>query len=239
MKVLVTRPEPDATMVAKELRSRGHDPLIAPLVDVVEYQYSLPKAQQISACIVTSRNGIRALSRATDYRKFLLYVVGSGTEEEAKANGYTKIIVGPGDASGLCKKICKELSPDEGPLIHISGMHVSYDICDELSRYGYDAERIVLYDIKPKPELPYVAAKAFREKELDAILLFSPRIAHIFVKLVCDAGLQENAIHFDVFCLSRNVAETVRKLNWRKVYISKAPNQISILSLLGVSTRIG
>lgn len=239
MRVLITRPEPDATIVARELTSRGHDPLIAPLVDIVEYQNNLPKAQRISAYVVTSRNGIRALSRVTDYRKSLLYVVGSGTAEEAKANGYTKIIVGPGDASGLCKKICEELPPEEGLLIHISGRHLSYNICNELSSQGYDAERIILYDVKPKLELPYVAAKAFREKELDAILLFSPRIAQIFIELLCDADLQGNAIHFDVFCLSRNVAEIVARLNWRKVYISKAPNQISILSLLGVCTRIG
>ena len=81
MRLLVTRPEPDADETAARLTAMGHDVLVQPMLRIV----FAPPPEDIpepAALIATSRNGVRALAAwpaAAHWRETTLFVTGEGT----------------------------------------------------------------------------------------------------------------------------------------------------------------
>ena len=70
------------------------------------------------------------------------------------------------------------------------------------------------------------------EKKLSSVLLFSPRTAVIFYKLVFAEGITEKLNETTAFCLSEAVAKNISKLRWEKLVVAEFPNQSSLLSRL-------
>ena len=67
MRLLVTRPEPDATRQAERLAARGHEPVLAPLLAHRAGNRNVPlELDGAQALIVTSRNALRALASHRD-----------------------------------------------------------------------------------------------------------------------------------------------------------------------------
>src|SRR3954452_2213574 len=84
MRLLVTRPEPDATRTAQTLRGRGHEVLLAPLLSTqtVDAEFAGP----YGAILMTSANAARAIAahgRARELRALPAYVVGNRTADAA------------------------------------------------------------------------------------------------------------------------------------------------------------
>ena len=62
MRLLVTRPEPDAGREAEALAARGHEAVLAPLLKI-EFTRDVPlDFAGVQALIVTSRNALRAMA---------------------------------------------------------------------------------------------------------------------------------------------------------------------------------
>lgn len=82
MRILVTRPRQDAQPLAAELRERGHDVLVAPMLTIeaqaapADIETTLAQAQAI---LVTSLNGMRRLSEITTRRDLTIAAVGEST----------------------------------------------------------------------------------------------------------------------------------------------------------------
>ena len=92
MRVLVTRPEPDATRQAERLAARGHEPVLAPLLAIESATDTPPELEGAQALIVTSRNALRALASHPDLATALqlpLFAVGEATAKAATDLGFT------------------------------------------------------------------------------------------------------------------------------------------------------
>ena len=70
MRVLVTRPRPDAEAFAEALATRGHEALIEPLLEITLAEASaLPlELDAFQALLVTSANGLRAFAALPERR---------------------------------------------------------------------------------------------------------------------------------------------------------------------------
>ena len=79
MRVLVTRPRPDADRTAAELSARGHAHLVAPLFKVVIDADARIDLAGVQAVLVTSANGARALAAVTDRRDIHVLAVGDAS----------------------------------------------------------------------------------------------------------------------------------------------------------------
>ena len=66
MRVLVTRPEPDASDEVEALASRGHEGVKAPLLIIEPVKNVALELDTAQALIVTSRNALRALATHSD-----------------------------------------------------------------------------------------------------------------------------------------------------------------------------
>ena len=82
MRVLITRPEREATTLATALAERGHVPVIAPLFHLEILRPPAEFAADLFECqavLLSSANGARAFAEATEQRGKPILAVGDTT----------------------------------------------------------------------------------------------------------------------------------------------------------------
>jgi uroporphyrinogen-III synthase len=234
MRLLVTRPEPDATRQAMLLAARGHEPVLAPLLAIetaTEMPLELDGAQ---ALIVTSRNALRALATHRELAASLqlsLFAVGEATAKAAAELGFAKVVSGPGTGEGLSRLIADALDPNAGALVHLSGETVAFDLKSALQAKGFTLRQPVLYRAVAATRLPESALALLNAGELDGVILMSPRTAAIFAALVVRADALTQAARLDCYCLSAAVAQAVETLKARAI-VAARPTEEDVLALL-------
>jgi uroporphyrinogen-III synthase len=234
MRLLVTRPEPDATRQAMLLAARGHEPVLAPLLAIetaTEMPLELDGAQ---ALIVTSRNALRALATHRELAASLqlsLFAVGEATAKAAAELGFAKVVSGPGTGEGLSRLIADALDPNAGALVHLSGETVAFDLKSALQAKGFTLRQPVLYRAVAATRLPEGALALLNEGKLDGVILMSPRTAAIFAALVVRHEALTQASRLDCYCLSAAVAQAVEPLKARTI-VAARPSEEDILALL-------
>lgn len=228
MRIAVTRPEEDAGALRAKLEALGHEVVMVPLLTISPREdVTIPK-REWQAIAVTSANGIRALPEGHGLTPFRTLTVGPQSLKAALAEGFRAEAHG-GDVNGLARFIRKELEPKKGPIIYLSGAETAGDLEGQMRAAGFDCHRAVLYDAVPAASLGE-AEKPLRAGEIDAVLLYSPRSAKIWLQLAQDAGLLSAAGRIRNFCLSRNVASVLPE-GWAK-HVPETPDEQAMLALL-------
>jgi uroporphyrinogen-III synthase len=234
MRLLVTRPEPDATRQGMLLAARGHEPVLAPLLAIesaTEMPLELDGAQ---ALIVTSRNALRALATHRDLAassQLPLFAVGEATAKAAAELGFAKVTSGPGTGEGLSRLIADALDPNAGALVHLAGETVAFDLKSALQAKGFTLRQPVLYRAVAATRLPESALALLNAGKLDGVILMSPRTAAIFAALVVRHEALTQAARLDCYCLSAAVAQAVEPLKARAI-VAVRPSEEDILALL-------
>jgi uroporphyrinogen-III synthase len=234
MRVLVTRPEPDARREAEVLAARGHEPVLAPLLEI-EFlpgvDLGLDGAQ---ALIVTSRNALRALAARGDLEQALslpLFAVGEATAREARGLGFTEVTIGPGTAAGLSPLIRREVHPEKGALVHLSGETLAFDLKPVLEEEGFEVRRTVLYRTHPALALAADVASGLATGAVSGVILLSPGTAKAFATLAGRQGVVQEPKSLVCYCLSQAVAEAVTPLGF-EVRVAAHPREEDVLALL-------
>jgi uroporphyrinogen-III synthase len=232
MRLLVTRPREDAEAFAKLLRARGHEAVVAPVMEV-HLQPGPPVALDgVQGILVTSANGVRAFAERTARRDLSVYAVGPQTSEAARTAGFRAIISADGDSAALVETVAREADPAKGILLHAAGAETAGRLRQALQARGFRVETAVLYDAVPVTKLPANAEENLREGMLDGVLLFSPRSAKTFASLVSDAGLAAFAARLTAFCISAATGAALAPLTFAQIAIAGTPNQDAILDLV-------
>ena len=234
MRLLVTRPEPDATRQAEALAARGHQPVLASLLNIEPTSATPLGLDGAQALIVTSRNALRALASHPDLaaaRVIPLFAVGDATAKAASELGFTKMIVGPGTGDSLARLIADTLSPNAGVLVHLSGETVAFDLKLALAAKGFTMRQNILYRAVATTTLPKNAAALLEAGKLDGVILMSPRTAAIFVDLVSRQGAATQASRLDCYCLSAAVAQAIGALKGRTI-VAARPSEEELLALI-------
>ena len=235
MRVLVTRPEPDATSQAERLAARGHEPVLAPLL-AIESATDVPlELDGAQALIVTSRNALRALASHRDLATALqlpLFAVGEATAKAATELGFTTVTAGPGTGEELSR------ADRRRALAKCRGARAS---CRRNRRLrleiGAASQRLHAAAARPLPGCCGDEAarrsvlSLLNASKLDGVILMSPRTAAIFAALVVRHGALTQASRLDCYCLSAAVAQAVEPLKARAI-VAVRPYEDDILALL-------
>jgi len=234
VRFIVTRPEGEAQAVVARLASAGHEVVLAPLLAIVGRSAVIPQ-RDYQAVLVTSANGARALARHPDRERLKgveVHAVGPASAAAARAAGFGVRQAG-GDVGALIAAARRNLDPAKGPLLYVSGATVSGDLEGALRAAGFAVDRAVLYAAEPVTTLPEAAAAALAEgRSGDGVLLYSPRTAEIWVRLVTVAGLGAAAAKLRHLCLSQNVAVRVRAaLPGVPVPVADRPDEDAMVAL--------
>ena len=230
MRLLITRPQPDADKLAAELAARGHTCIISPVLEIVPHDAEVG-FDGVQALLLTSRNGVRALCTATDRRDIPVLAVGRGTANEAEGAGF-KTLAASGDVAALGALVRETLRPDAGTLLWITGKNVRGDLRADLRAAGYSVVRHVLYEARPVGALPEPGAAALQRQEIDGALFFSPRTAQSFVRILTMAGLESATRSVTAFCLSPAVAAALAGAPWGAIEVAAQTDRAALLDLV-------
>jgi uroporphyrinogen-III synthase len=239
MRLLVTRPEPDAGELKAQLIGMGHEVLIEPLlrVDYFELDPLDVDLAEAQALIATSRNGIRGLARsaqATSAAGLPVFAVGPGTASTARALGFGRVIQGPADAVALAGLISEQAEVNAGPLVYLTGEVMAADIGSDLRRLGFHVQEPIVYSVEAAARFSPPIIDRFAAGEIDGVILMSPQTARTYVRLVQLHGLRGNAGGIMHFCLSANVERGLAGLGAgagrSRAVVAAQPNLKSLLA---------
>lgn len=232
MRLLVTRPREDAEQFAAVLKTRGHEAVIAPLLELRFTPGGEISLNNVQALLASSANGIRAFAARSCQRNLPVYVVGPQTAEAASQSGFADIISADGDAAALIAKVTESTNPADGKLLHAAGAETAGRIKQGLEAHGYEVEAVILYEAVPLESLAANAGEELRADRLDGVLMFSPRTARIFAALAAKSGLAEHCQRLEAFCISVATAEALSPLVFARLAVAGSPNQTAMLDLL-------
>jgi uroporphyrinogen-III synthase len=205
---------------------------IEPLLTIEPQPVTLDLAG-VQAMALTSANAAPALARAAHLPVF---AVGAASAAAARAAGCMQVESAGGDAASLARLIVASCRPERGAILHLCGTEVRAGLAEALREAGLCLLRRPVYRARAAQALSPPTCAALRQG-LDAVLLFSPRTAHIFVELVTRHGLERYLEGSDACCLSATVAEPCRGLAWRCVRIAARPDQGALVELLEGADR--
>jgi uroporphyrinogen-III synthase len=232
MRVVVTRPLADAERSAETLRRRGHDVLVAPLMQVEPIPADL--AGTWSAVVITSANAPGTVAHEAQceaLRKLPLFAVGARSAQAARAAGFTDVATAGGDARGLVQLIAERHARAQAPLLYLAGEDRAADLIGELAAHGIKAEMRVVYRAVTAP-FPSALIAALKDGAVDAVLHYSRRSADNFVAGAAAAGVAAAALNVRHICLAPAIAAPLQAAGATRVAIASHPQETALFELL-------
>ena len=232
MSVLVTRPGVDGESLLTLLEVKGIQGLHEPLLSVTLNDGPGIEPEGLQAFLATSSNGIRALVHRKADLSVPLFAVGDATATTAREAGFSQVHSASGDVEALAKLADDILEPGNGALYHAAGNVQAGDLKKNLEAAGFECRREVLYTAEPAKSFSPAAIAAIKDGTIEIVLLYSPRTAESFAKLLRKARLVRASKRLTVVCLSQAVAVKVADIGWNDLIIAKLPTQESLLDAL-------
>ena len=235
MRLLVTRPEPDALKLRAVLEEHGHHATVEPLLRVSFEDTDAVELDGVQALIATSRNGLRALKShpvLAQARHLPLFAVGEATAKEARALGFEVVVTGAGTAQELVVHIVSALDPAAGLLLHLAGDMLASDLRGALEGHGFRVLQPQVYSMVAATALSEDTVEQLAMGEIDGVILLSPRTAQVYATLMRRQGLASVARGLVHFCLSREVARRLEALGKVRMQIAEAPRLEEVLALV-------
>lgn len=235
MRILVTRPEPDAHDLAQKLAELGHTAVIDSLLQVETLPVDPSLFEEAGAIIATSGNAIRALEDSpalATARRLKLYAVGQRTEAKAHAAGMTEIITGPGTARELANLVIADTRAGGPPLVYLAGARLAFDLAPILEAAGRTVRQVTAYRTVAAKSLHPETISQFLGRGIDAVVLLSPRTASVYARLVQRAGLERSVRAVHHVCLSPAVAAPLAPILPESVWVAQRPTIEELLALL-------
>jgi uroporphyrinogen-III synthase len=231
MRVLLTRPEPDATRTVVALQTRGHSVLVAPMLrtERIAAEFGGPYA----AALLTSANAARALAgqrQMAEIVRLPAVTVGARSAEAARSAGFARVESADGALPDLVRHVAERFAGQ--PLLYLAGEDRAGDLPGELARYGIAVETVAVYRAVAAESLPAGVVLALEEGGLDAALHYSSRSAGTLLQLAAGAGVLNAVINLAHYCLSPEVAGVLRQAGAGRIHVATVPTEAALMALL-------
>jgi len=244
MAILVTRPHPDSETTASNLRARGYDVWLAPVLKFEPVAFPDEGELGCKGIIVTSANAIRAVESKLQELQLLklpLFAVGEPTASAARAVGFAEVIVAGGDAVSLLETVLQsarnKVLKKKDTLLYLAGAEVSRDIAPDLRAAGLNVVRQITYHMTPVKVLPRQVCDGFAANEIEAVLHYSRRSALAFLEAARSEGVEISALAIPHCCLSETVAGVLREAGAAQVAVATSTDENALFGALERALR--
>src|SRR5262249_54280717 len=171
--------------------------------------------------------GARGLAEESDQRGRPILAVGDTTAATAEGLGFTSVTTASGDGAALAELVRERLDPKSGPLLHVSGMDVGFDLSEPLSHHGFEVHRFALYEAREATELPASATAALAAR---ALATFSaPGAAARCRRRVGEAGLADALRDVTALAISPAALAPLGGLPFRQAIAAGRPTRQAVL----------
>lgn len=230
VKMLVTRPEPDAQATLARLDALGISALAAPVMVRQTLDASLPPPDGFTAMVLTSANAVRALAERgvlDQYRHLPVFAVGDRTAREASEAGFERVSSAAGALQDLVNAMT--IARMRGPIFYPTGKHQSADLAKALAPLGVMVATAKIYDMVAVEALP---AQILAELggEIGAVLAYSRRSAEIFATLAASLP-RDRRSRLAMLCLSETVAEPLLEARFSRISLADRPDEDAMMAL--------
>ena len=238
VRLLVTRPQPDAERTATALRAQAHTVTIAPLLRIETIADAELGAGRWAAILVTSANAAAAIvihPRLGELKALPVWAVGRRSAEAMTDIGFANVTSADGDVHDLAALVGAR-TKSTAPFLYLAGEERSGDLARTLRAMGFAVETATLYRAIAADTLPAAATAALADG-IDGVLHFSRRSAAAYAAAARASAALEAALAPIHFCLSEQAAEPLRRAGAADgvVRIADRPTETSLLALIGAA----
>ena len=230
-RLLVTRPEPDATDTAGRLAALGLDPVLCPLMELAVLDARLPVPDGLSGVILTSANALRALAARdalTPYFGLPVFAVGDKTARAARAAGFAEVTSAEGDAGALIDLLAA--TAKSGTFFYPSAVETARDLPKALAGAGLLVIAAEVYGMTAVSRLPETVSTALADGAIDAVLVYSRRMAALFSELTELVLSPERRRALTLICLSEAVAAPLVAHGFPRIVLADFPSEEAMMA---------
>ena len=231
MRLLLTRPAADAARTAAALRARGHEPVLAPLLDIEIVPDADLGDGPWSAILVTSANAVRAIAghrRHDELRGVAVFTVGERSAQAMRDAGFANVASADGNVADLSRLVVERMKPP-ARLLYLAGEERSGDLGGLLRARNFDVDTALVYRAVIKETAQSAAAFA---PGIDGVLHFSRRSAEAYLAAARETDFLESALKNPIhYCLSARVAEPLRLAGAARLHIAARADEAALLDL--------
>lgn len=238
MRMLVTRPEPDAQATVQKLAALAIDAIAAPLMSRRTLETSLPRAAGFAALALTSTNGLRALADrgvVAQFAQLPVFAVGERTALEARSMGFAEAFAAEGTLGDLVNLMARARLA--GPVFYPAGKHLSGDLAKALAPFGVMVVTARVYDMVPVEALPDAIVSGLATGDIGGVLLYSRRTAELLVKALEGQLDRTQRSRIAMLCLSEAVAEPLMEAHFNRISLADYPSDEAMMALALAVTR--
>lgn len=234
VRLLVTRPEPEAERTAQILRTHGHEVLLAPLLRMQPLDAAALSGGPWAGLLVTSANAIRALpaDRQHALRALPLLAVGDRTAGAARIAGFADVRSAQGNATDLVQLAASTFRGVSARVLYLAGEQRAVDLMAALAAHGIAVETAVVYRMAAVEHLPDEVAKALAAHRIDGVLHYSARSAKAYLAAAAGGGVREAALAPSHYCLSAEIAAPLTAAGATNVHIAGHPDEVALRRLI-------
>jgi uroporphyrinogen-III synthase len=229
VRMLVTRPEPDASETAARLNALDIEAVIDPLLLADTLPTTLPDAAGFAALAVTSANALRALDDRGDLPRLLslpVYAVGDRTAEAARRLGFATVVSARGNFGDLVALLAH--AGIDGPILYPAARDQARDLGKALAPYGIMVISTPVYAMRSATQLSPNTRAGLDDGGIVAALFYSRRTAETFAGLAADLG---DPSRIGMLCLSETVAEPLVAAHFVRVSLADHPSEEAMMGL--------
>jgi len=234
MRLLVTRPEPDAGETADRLRALGHKVLVDPMLTTV---FAEPPTRRLSprAILLTSRNALRALLRwpqADGWHGLPIFAVGAETAALAREAGFADVRPASGHVAALIRLVAEGIETIGGPLLYPAARDRAGDLENALALRNVSVTLVEAYRAEAAMSLAPHTVDALRQNMLDGALFYSQRTSQAFAAAATRSGVEREAARLTCYAISPQAAGPLRAIPGARIEIAAQPDSEALLALV-------
>lgn len=233
-RVLITRPEPSASLLAERIHALGYVPVLAPMLRLQPAEAFTTDYTKAQILLLTSAHALLFIPPAIValFCDRPCLCVGAATAEAARAAGFKQIETAEGSGAMLATYLLTRYPSRELHLLHACGANTAPALCDILRDAGYQIFTWRLYEAQPAEILPADLCAMLMAQNISVALFYSPRTASIFVRLAMAANMLEHLAVLDAVVISNVVEAALLPWQPRHLSVASTPTESAILACL-------
>jgi uroporphyrinogen-III synthase len=190
-----------------------------PLLVVDKVKYDSIDFSSFGGIIFTSANAIKFLDLKSIDKKILCFCVGEATEKKVRSNGFQNVIAAEGNIENLKELILQNFDKKNGSLIYISGETISADIDQQLSKEGYNVQRIINYRTSHNQNFDDELIRELKQKMPDIVYVYSQNSASSLLNLIKLHQLESLWMNTNLMCIGEKTSSILNEIKWKKIFL--------------------
>jgi uroporphyrinogen-III synthase len=228
--ILFTKSQNSSEILIKRFADKGHRVTNFPILKIKPITIPDINFKDFTAVIFTSSNAVQNLKNIKNVSHLKCFCVGEETASAAKKIGFLNIQVAGGNYIELLDLIFKSCDKAKENFIYVRGEFISNDLEGDFKKHGYNLKSVINYTAESNLNIDHQLIEDLKNKLIDVIFVYSKRAADQLLKIILNHKIMNDLENCSLNCISINVANTLKRLKWKRIKIfSPGEEELSLL----------